>query len=206
MTRPPTLPSLALALVFAALLAGCGSSSTSSPSTAANTAASTSSTSAPSSGSAVSSTSASKSSSSEHLTLSETEFKIIPASAALAHAGPVTITVRNTGKITHVLALQTPAGVLHTPAIAPGASATLKVDLAASGSYTFYCPIAGHRQAGMQGTLVVGHAASGAAGASTSTTASPQSPGASGPAPGAGSGTGSGKGSGSTNYSGGAGY
>ena len=51
-------------------------------------------------------------------------------------------------------AVQTPSGIVKTGAIAPGASATLTVDAAKAGSYTFFCPIPGHRQAGMQGTLV----------------------------------------------------
>ena len=130
-------------LAAAAVLAGCGSSSHGS-SSGASVAAASSSAPASSGGGAA------------QLTLSESEFKITPASPNVAHTGTITITVKNTGAVTHALAVQTPSGVVKTGAIAPGASATLKVDAATAGKYTFFCPIPGHRQAGMQGVLVVG--------------------------------------------------
>jgi plastocyanin len=77
----------------------------------------------------------------------------------------ITITVTNAGSITHALAVQTPSGVVKTGSIAPGATATLKVDATKAGRYTFFCPIDHHRQSGMQGVLVVGSA--GAAGTSS---------------------------------------
>jgi uncharacterized cupredoxin-like copper-binding protein len=117
------------------------------------------------------------------LTLSETEFKITPKNPAVASAGNVAITVHNNGKITHALAVQTPSGVVKTGPIAPGQSATLTVDLSTAGTYTFYCPIDGHRTLGMVGALKVagggssagsasGGAASGGAGVPTTTTTS----------------------------------
>jgi uncharacterized cupredoxin-like copper-binding protein len=100
------------------------------------------------------------------LTLSESEFKISPASATVAKSGTVTITVKNTGAITHALSVQTPSGTVSTSHIAPGATATLRVNATKPGKYVFFCPIPGHRQAGMQGVLVVGSATT-SAGAST---------------------------------------
>ena len=156
----------------AALITGCGSSSSSTSSAsgssapaASSTTSSTSSTTAPASAKAAGG----------NLTLDETEFKITPAKPTVTSTGTITVTARNTGKITHALAVQTPSGVVHTGAIAAGATATLKVDLAKAGSYTFYCPIPGHRQAGMVGTLIVaggGAAASGgtSTGSGTSST------------------------------------
>jgi uncharacterized cupredoxin-like copper-binding protein len=38
--------------------------------------------------------------------------------------------------------------------VAKGGKSTVTVDLK-PGKYTFYCPVPGHRQAGMQGTLTV---------------------------------------------------
>jgi uncharacterized cupredoxin-like copper-binding protein len=125
--------------VAAALLAGCGQAS------------STSSSSAPAA--------ASPSSSGTQVSLTESEFKITPASPTVAQAGKVTINVKNTGQFTHALAVQTPSGVVKTGDIPPGASATLTVDAAKAGSYVFYCPLHNHRQQGMQGTLAVGTAA-----------------------------------------------
>ena len=43
---------------------------------------------------------------------------------------------------------------VHSDTLRPGDKATLTVNLPA-GTYTFYCNIPGHRQAGMVGTLVV---------------------------------------------------
>jgi plastocyanin len=126
MCRVATLGLLALS----AALAGCGSSSSGSSSSVA--AASTS-----------------------KLTLAESEFKISPATPRVARTGMITITVKNTGAVVHALAVQTPSGVVKTGPISPGASATLRVDAATAGRYTFFCPIPGHRQAGMQGVLVV---------------------------------------------------
>jgi uncharacterized cupredoxin-like copper-binding protein len=150
------------------LIAGCGSASSSSSSPAASSssaAGSTSSTAA----SAPTSTGAGS------VSLTESEFKITPANAKVSETGPVTIKVTNNGSITHALALQTPSGVVQTGHIAPGRSATLKVNVSKGGSYTFYCPIGNHKQAGMQGTLVVGSGAAAGGGTSSSQSSSSSS-------------------------------
>ncbi|HUO69200.1 MAG TPA: cupredoxin domain-containing protein [Solirubrobacteraceae bacterium] len=150
MTRLAMLAPLALAALLAA---GCGSSSSNGSSVAAATTSSGGGT---------------------RLTLSESEFKIVPAAPTIAQPGVVTITVKNSGAVAHALAVQTPGGLVQTDTIAPGGSATLTVDAAKAGRYTFYCPIPGHRQAGMQGVLIVG-----GAGASTSAAGSAATTGAS---------------------------
>lgn len=70
-----------------------------------------------------------------------------------ADAGPVHITYRNEGSIPHTLVIEGVDG--------------FKLDVAgkgdvdegsvtvAPGTYTFYCDVAGHRQAGMEGTFTV---------------------------------------------------
>jgi plastocyanin len=98
------------------------------------------------------------------VTLSETEFKITPANPSVSSTGKITITMHNTGTITHSLAVQTPAGVVRARDIPPGGSATLVVNAAKAGHYTFYCPIDGHRASGMQGVLAVGSAGGGGGG------------------------------------------
>ncbi len=130
--------------VIAAAIAGCGGSSSSSTSAAAASSSSSAGAAAAPSGGGGS------------LTLSESEFKIDPASAKVAKTGEITITVKNMGAVTHALTVQTPSGPVHTGNIAPGAAATLKVNISKPGTYTFFCPIPGHEQAGMKGTLVVG--------------------------------------------------
>lgn len=130
--------------VVAAVIAGCGgSSSSSSSAAAANSSTTAAAAAAPSGGGGA-------------LTLSESEFKIDPATPKVAKPGEITITVKNTGAVTHALAVQTPSGPVQSGNIAPGATATLKVNISKPGKYTFFCPIPGHEQAGMKGTLVVG--------------------------------------------------
>jgi plastocyanin len=155
---------LATLIPFAAALAiaGCGSSSSSSSSPPA----SSSNGAVPSGGS---------SGGGGRVTLSETEFKITPAAPTVADTGTITITVKNSGAITHALAVQTPSGVVKTGPIPSGSTATLKVDAAKAGRYTFFCPIDHHRASGMQGVLVVGSAAASSSGApapATSTSSS----------------------------------
>jgi nitrite reductase (NO-forming) len=133
--------------LIAAVVAGCGSSSSSSSS---STAAASSST-----GSAASSASAAPSGGGGALTLNESEFKITPAGPKLAHAGEITITVKNTGAVTHALTVDTLSGPVSTGSIAPGKTTTLKVNIAKAGTYKFFCPIPGHEAAGMKGALVV---------------------------------------------------
>jgi plastocyanin len=74
---------------------------------------------------------------------------------ATAQPGPVTIKMANQSGVQHNIALEgngAPAGAA-SPIITNGVAqlhATLK-----PGSYTFYCQVDAHRQAGMVGTLVV---------------------------------------------------
>jgi uncharacterized cupredoxin-like copper-binding protein len=151
----------------AALLAGCGSSGSSTSATSPASASSSSAT-----GSAVAT------GGSGGPSLSETEFKITPASPKVSKTGKITITVTNNGTITHALAVQTPSGLVKTPHIAPGQSAELTVNISKAGSYTFFCPIDRHRQSGMQGTLVVGSGgAASSAGGSSQTTSTGSSSG-----------------------------
>ena len=85
-----------------------------------------------------------------------TALKFIPDKLTAPKAGKVTIDFTNPSPIPHNLTLQrgTNGTVLgHTPTFASGKH-TLALHLAA-GTYTFYCSVPGHRQAGMVGTLTV---------------------------------------------------
>jgi uncharacterized membrane protein YgcG len=61
----------------------------------------------------------------------------------------------------HALEVVGPGGEAKTAAIQPGSSAKLKVALNKPGTYTFYCPIDGHRAKGMEGSIVVAGGSSG---------------------------------------------
>jgi uncharacterized cupredoxin-like copper-binding protein len=93
--------------------------------------------------------------------LSATEFKFTPSDPSVKKTGPVTFTVSNDGQTTHALEVEGPGEEKKTSDIAPGKSATLKVDLSKDGKYEFYCPIDGHKQQGMKGEIKVGSGAGG---------------------------------------------
>ena len=76
------------------------------------------------------------------------------------------LTAPKPGKITLVMTNPSSAGIVHAIAIdanggdhkgavvGPGHTSTVTVDLK-KGTYTYYCPVPGHRQGGMVGTLTV---------------------------------------------------
>jgi uncharacterized cupredoxin-like copper-binding protein len=101
----------------------------------------------------------------EAVELTATEYAFDPSDVSLDAAGKVTFTVSNQGEETHALEVEGSGVEEETESIAPGESGTLTVELQ-PGEYEFYCPIDGHKDEGMEGTLVVGGASAGA-GAST---------------------------------------
>jgi plastocyanin len=72
-----------------------------------------------------------------------------------AKAGTVTIDFNNPQSLTHDVAIESSSGeeVGKTELIADGSDSTT-VDLK-PGTYTFFCSVPGHREAGMEGTLTV---------------------------------------------------
>jgi plastocyanin len=71
-----------------------------------------------------------------------------------AKAGTVTIEMTNMSPIEHSVAVSEGSKILgQTPVFSGGSkSVTLKLK---AGTYTFFCTVPGHRQAGMEGTLTV---------------------------------------------------
>jgi plastocyanin len=148
-TRPwhiSLLPLLALVAGVLAL-AGCGGSksTSSSESTPATTATTTQ------------STAAAPAAPSGELSLTanpEGQLKYDKTSLA-AKAGTVAIAFTNMAPLPHNVTVESSSGsVVGATSTFQGASKTLKLTLK-PGTYKFYCSVPGHRQAGMEGTLVV---------------------------------------------------
>jgi plastocyanin len=71
-----------------------------------------------------------------------------------AKAGPVTITMANMSPVEHNVTIAQGSTVLGATPTFQGGTRSLTLKLK-PGTYTFYCSVPGHRQAGMEGTLTV---------------------------------------------------
>jgi plastocyanin len=88
-----------------------------------------------------------------NVTVTATEFKYDPAVINATAGQTINLTLKNTGSVQHTFVLAN-ANVKLT--IDPGKSATQTFNApAAAGTYTFECDIAGHKEAGMVGQLIV---------------------------------------------------
>jgi len=86
-----------------------------------------------------------------------TEFMFEPDTITAAPGDTLIITLRNDGNDDHNIEFELPDDDYAIDEdVPPGESAELTVPVPdAAGDYVFYCPIAGHRQLGMEGTLTV---------------------------------------------------
>jgi uncharacterized cupredoxin-like copper-binding protein len=71
-----------------------------------------------------------------------------------AKAGKVTITMDNPAPVPHAIAVEGSGIDKKGQTVQMGGKSTVTVTLK-PGKYTFYCPVDGHKQAGMQGPLTV---------------------------------------------------
>ena len=140
---------LALLAMFAAV--GCGSK---------NKTASTSTTPTTSSTSTTTSTSGGGGGAGSNLTVAADasgQFKF-DKTKLTAKAGKVTITMDNPSVVPHSIAVQgsgvNKTGTGGTTGVGKGQKSTVTANLK-PGTYTFYCPVDGHKAAGMKGTLTV---------------------------------------------------
>jgi uncharacterized cupredoxin-like copper-binding protein len=74
--------------------------------------------------------------------------------AATAKAGKVQIESKNAASIQHDIAVEGNGVNAKGAVVANGGTSKISVSLK-PGTYTFFCTVDGHRQAGMQGKLVV---------------------------------------------------
>jgi plastocyanin len=136
-------------------LAACGSSSSSKTSPVTPTPASTGASTAPSTSTSASSGGAATGA--PAIAADPTgQLKFDKTSLAVSKAGKVTIKFTNSSSVAHNLTIQqgTSGKVIGATPTFNGGSKSLTVNLK-PGTYTFFCSVPGHRQAGMQGTLTV---------------------------------------------------
>jgi uncharacterized cupredoxin-like copper-binding protein len=91
----------------------------------------------------------------------ETDFALDPADVQLEGPGTYTFRAVNEGETAHALEIDGMGIEEETEEFAPGESAELTVELTEAGEYELYCPVEGHKELGMEGTLTVGGAAGG---------------------------------------------
>ena len=73
---------------------------------------------------------------------------------ATAKAGAVTIKMRNPASVPHNIAIEGAGATGNGPVVSGGGTSSFSATLK-PGTYTFFCQVPGHRQAGMQGTITV---------------------------------------------------
>jgi plastocyanin len=71
-----------------------------------------------------------------------------------ARVGKVTIVMANPSDLSHSVAIEGNGVSRSGQVVSPGGTSTASAALK-PGTYTFFCTVPGHRQAGMQGTLTV---------------------------------------------------
>ena len=92
---------------------------------------------------------------SETITISATEFAFEPASVTIDEPGTYTFVVENAGEAPHALAIEGPGVDEESATIEGGETAELTVEITEPGEYELICPVDGHREQGMEGTLVL---------------------------------------------------
>jgi plastocyanin len=147
--RTMTILAAALALV----LAGCGGSSNKNAGSNTSGAATATSTPASSGGSGGGSGGGGGASGTLALAAPADGSLKFDKTTLTAKAGKVTINFDNPSSTPHGVAVEG-NGVDKDSQTVTSSKTSLTVDLK-PGKYTFYCPVPGHRQAGMQGTLTV---------------------------------------------------
>ena len=95
------------------------------------------------------------------------DFMFAPADLT-AEAGELTITLTNDGQSDHAIEIEGNGVEEESDTISPGDSTSFTVTLE-DGTYEIYCPVDGHKDMGMVGTLTVGGGGGGSGGAGTST-------------------------------------
>jgi uncharacterized cupredoxin-like copper-binding protein len=133
--RMRSLPAIVLLVAAALALAACGSDESGEGETTAAASA-------------------------EAIEISATDFAFDPPTIELDQAGEYTFRLVNDGGTEHALEIEGQGIEDETETIGPGETAELTLSLE-PGEYEMYCPVDGHREMGMEGSVSVGGAAAG---------------------------------------------
>ncbi len=87
-----------------------------------------------------------------NVSVTASEFKFDPATITVKAGQTVNVSLKNTGSVKHTFVVKE---ANFTLAADPGQTATGSFTAPAAGTYTFYCDVPGHEDAGMKGTLTV---------------------------------------------------
>lgn len=87
------------------------------------------------------------------IAVSGKEFSFDPASITLSEGEKVRVVFTNVGQAPHDFTIEG-LGV-KTEVIGSGKTDSVEFTAPASGNYTFFCSVPGHREAGMEGNLIV---------------------------------------------------
>lgn len=100
---------------------------------------------------------------SQTIVVKETEYKLTPDKITLNKPGTYEFKARNIGSTTHALEIDGKGVEEETEDLQAGQSAKLRVALK-SGKYEIYCPVDGHKEQGMEGTVTVKESSGGGSG------------------------------------------
>jgi plastocyanin len=142
-------------LTAGVLVAGCGSSSSSTTSATESTASSTTASTTAAGSSSAPGAASTGAAQVVKLAADPSGGLSYNTTTLTAHPGKVTIEFTNSAPLEHNVTVASGSGTTEgaTPTFSGGAK-SLTLNLKA-GTYTFFCSVPGHRQAGMQGTLTV---------------------------------------------------
>lgn len=86
------------------------------------------------------------------ITATAKEFSFDPKEIKVEAGKATTISLKNAGAVEHDITIDSPAFKL---AVQPVKAAEATLTMPTAGSYTMYCSVPGHREAGMEGTVTV---------------------------------------------------
>ena len=95
------------------------------------------------------------------VTIDESEFKLAPSSVTLSKPGTYEFKAVNKGTVSHALEIEGNGVEEKSSEIGPGSSTTIKVTFKGTGDYEMYCPVDGHKNQGMKGSVTVGSSSGG---------------------------------------------